>query len=209
MEPFLNAADRDPISMYASSISDALDWLSPLEQQMHVDLKFHLPNDMLVKVDRMSMAHALEVRVPLLDLEVVKVCLAIPSQEKRQRGRGKRPLRRMLTGDVPDDLLQRKKSGFLIPLERWLQHEWQPLLKQYLTAEFAEASGLFRWDVLHQMIDDQQRRRADHAYPLFAMLVLGIWWQMWMTETISVPLSASQSRSPVRIHREHESGDAG
>lgn len=198
---FRESADGDPIGQYAGSIADAPDWLSQLEQQMHVDLRFHLPNDMLVKVDRMSMAHALEVRVPLLDLEVIEVCLSIPGTVKRQGKWGKRPLRQLLSHDVPRNILERKKAGFLIPLERWMQREWQPLLDHYLTAEFAESSGLFNWDALRKMLAEQKESRGDHAYPLFAILVLGIWWQMWITEQMEMPSRATREIAPVRIHR--------
>jgi asparagine synthase (glutamine-hydrolysing) len=207
-ERFLNDVEGDPIGLYADAITDAPDWLTPLEKQCHVDLKFHLPNDMLVKVDRMSMAHSLEVRVPLLDLEVVRVCLAIPSSEKLRGKKGKLPLKQLLRGHLPDEIIDRKKAGFLIPLERWLQVEWQPLLQQFLTPEFAEMSGVIRWDGLRQMLNEQREGRGDHAYPLFALLVLGIWWQMWITRQTDVPLNRPRNPAPVKIYRLRLSGES-
>ena len=105
-----SATNLDSIGLYAAAVTDAPDWLTPLERQLHMDLTFHLPNDMLAKVDRMSMAHSLEVRVPLLDLEVLATCLAIPARWKL-RGRGKWVLRQLLSSDLPSGVVQRKKPA--------------------------------------------------------------------------------------------------
>ena len=184
----LSQAEPDPLDLYAAELDDAPDWLTPLERQLHLDLRFHLPNDMLTKVDRMSMAHSLEVRVPFLDLEVVQTCLTIPPVWKRHAGRGKRVLADMLSADLPASLVNRRKSGFLIPLELWLRREWKPLLDSVLTSEFAEDTGAFHWPVLQQMLQDHADAKADHSYALFALLVLGIWWRMWITrETPPTP----------------------
>ena len=174
------------MGQYAAAIADAPPWLQPLERQLHVDFRFHLPNDMLVKVDRMSMAHALEVRVPLLDLEVLRACLALPPQWKRRGRRGKIVLRRMLAADLPPEVVERRKAGFLVPLEAWMQSAWQPLLRQHLTEQFAADSGLLCWPVLQEMIECQAARREDYAYPLFALLVLALWWRIWITGEMPV-----------------------
>ncbi|NND99451.1 MAG: hypothetical protein HKN47_19220, partial [Pirellulaceae bacterium] len=179
---FKQDATSDPISQYAAALDDAPPWLSPLEQRLHVDMQFHLPNDMLVKVDRMSMAHGLEVRVPLLDDEVIRTCLAMPSNERRQGKQGKLPLRRLLRDDLPPELIDRKKAGFLSPIERWLQGPWQPLLRDLLNDDFVDQTGAFQMPALQKMIDDQMSGRADHAYPLFALLVFAIWWRIWITQ---------------------------
>ncbi len=165
-----------------------------------MDMRFHLPNDMLVKVDRMSMAHALEVRVPFLDAEVIETCLAMPSNEKRRGKKGKLPLRRLLQNDLPAELIDRKKAGFLSPIEDWLQGPWQPLLRDLLNEEFADQTGAFQWPVLREMIDDQAARRADHAYPLFALLVLAIWWKIWINQEWPVE-SNRPAATPTKIHR--------
>jgi asparagine synthase (glutamine-hydrolysing) len=195
-----STADGDPLDVYARVLEDAPDWLSPLEKQLHLDLRFHLPNDMLVKVDRMSMAHALEVRVPFLDLEVVRTCLAIPPAHKRAGKRGKLVLKEMLRPDLPPELVERPKAGFLIPLERWLQRDWQPLLNSVLTREFAEQTGAFHWPVLEGLIQDHASGRADHAYALFALLVLGIWWRVWVTGEMAAE-TRRPAAAPVRISR--------
>ncbi len=197
-KPFLQLADGDPVGQYAGTVAEAPDWLSPLQQQLHVDLAFHLPNDMLVKVDRMSMAHGLEVRVPMLDQEVIETCLAMPPQHKRSGGRGKLPLRSIMIRDLPPDLVNRRKAGFLAPLELWLRGPWQPLLRELLTEEFTEKTGMLQWSVVHEMLRDQASGKGDYAYPLFALLVLAIWWKTWITEEGS-PNILTPKYSPVVV----------
>lgn len=191
---FLNSVPGEPLQPYADALDDAPDWLSPLEQQLHLDLRCHLPNDLLPKVDRMSMAHSLEVRVPFLDWEVIRCCLDVPPACKLQGKRGKLPLRAMLANDLPASLIERKKSGFLLPLERWLSREWQPLLHSHLTPQFAEETGLLDAATLRQMLLAQERGTADLAYPLFALLLLSLWWEAWISSTqppALVPITAT------------------
>jgi asparagine synthase (glutamine-hydrolysing) len=170
----------DPWQAYVDVLSDAPSHLCPLEQQLHMDFRFHLPNGLLVKSDRMSMAHGLEVRVPWLDHETIAACLAIPASLKRRGKDGKRVLKAMLAQDLPPEITHRRKAGFLVPLESWLQDAWQPILRSHLTAEFAEESGLFDWPTLSQMLDQQRSGRADHAYALYTLLILSVWWEIWI-----------------------------
>lgn len=204
---FLRGTNHEPLECYAESLSEVPDWTTPLERQLHLDLRFHLPNDMLVKVDRMSMAHGLEVRVPFLDQRVVAACLAMPPQCRRSGRRGKLPLRRMLKDDLPQELVERKKAGFLIPLERLLRGPWRRLLDELLTTEFADSTGLLNAKVLQQMRESHGRGRGDFSYPLFSLLVLAIWWQTWMTQTAPTRCRTA-TFAPTKVHRLDLSGVA-
>lgn len=204
---FLQDLPGDPLQPYVDALDDAPDWLSPLEQQLHLDLRCHLPNDLLAKVDRMSMAHSLEVRVPFLDWEVIRCCLDLPPACKLQGKRGKLPLREMLSRELPASLIERKKSGFLLPLERWLSREWQPLLRAQLTPQFAEDTGLLDSSTLQQMLVAQERGTADLAYPLFALLLLSLWWETWISRT-QPPALAPIAATPLTIKTLTPCGDA-
>jgi asparagine synthase (glutamine-hydrolysing) len=175
------AGSFDPIAEYAGHADDAPDWLTPLERQLHVDLTFHLPNDMLVKVDRMSMAHSLEVRVPLLDLELVKMCLSLPPEYKLRRGTAKFILKQSLSGALPRHVLHRKKAGFLVPLEKWLRGPLLPLLRESLSHDFLHETGLLSPERLTTMIEQHASGRRDFAYPLFTLLVFSAWWRKWIS----------------------------
>ena len=197
---FRDGAASEPLQCYADALAGVPGWATPLEQQLHLDLRFHLPNDMLVKVDRMSMAHALEVRVPFLDLEVVAACLAMPPESRYRRGEGKRPLKELLARDLPDDIVHRKKGGFLAPVEQWLRGPWQPLLRRQLSPEFVAATGLFDAGTVSRLIDETARGRGDHAYALFSLLVLSLWWETWISGT-RTPTYVRRPAAPTRVHR--------
>lgn len=164
-----------------------------------MDLRFHLPNGLLVKTDRMSMAHGLEVRVPWLDQEVIAACLALPAKWKRQGGDGKRVLKQLLSSDLPKGITHRRKAGFVIPLEAWMRSSWQPMLRSHLNERFAEETGLFRWPVLLKMIDDQRDGKADHAYSLYTLLILSIWWDTWITGRTPPIFNRPINAQPVQI----------
>ncbi len=193
-----SAGELDAIHQYTAALVDAPDWLTPLERHLHMDLTFHLPNDMLVKVDRMSMAHGLEVRVPLLDRDVLATCLAIPARWKL-RGRGKWILRQLLARDLPPGIVERRKAGFLVPLESWLADAWQPLLRAHLTPQLADETGALRWSELRAMLDAHRAGRRDYAYPLFTLLMFALWWRMWITRELPVPTTAASQAAPCEI----------
>ena len=117
---------------------------------------------MLVKVDRMSMAHGLEVRVPFLDGEMVRFCGRLPDDFKLHRARlRKHILRESLRGSIPDAILERRKSGFNIPVERWMRG---PLREMLLDV------GQVR-----RIADEHRDRRADYGHALFTVMMLGLW----------------------------------
>ena len=102
--------------------------LDPLSRILYLDFKTWLANDILVKVDRMSMAHGLEVRVPLLDTDFVAYAAKLPNHAKLNRGEGKSLFKKSLRGRVPDSVLDRQKQGFHLPLDDWLNGPLKPAL---------------------------------------------------------------------------------
>jgi asparagine synthase (glutamine-hydrolysing) len=181
-----DAAEWDALGRYAGSAADAPAWLRPLERQLHADFRFHLPSDMLAKVDRMSMAHALEVRVPFLDIEVVQACLRLPPELKLRGRCTKYALKQLLSDVLPRRVVHRSKRGFVIPIERWLRSEWLPLLREHLRPDVLRRIPALRAGEVARMIDRHAAGTADHAYELFALLVLSLWWQMWIEQGLHV-----------------------
>jgi len=172
-------AATDPRERYAESLHNAPPWLDRLGLSLHLDLTFHLPNDMLVKVDRASMDHGLEVRVPFLGRDVVEASLAIPSVAKRSWGIGKKPLRDLLAKDFPRSWVDRKKSGFLIPVAAWLRGPWTEALADRVDERFCQSTGLLEWKQLQRWQEEHRRGIIDHGYRLFALLSLSQWWHRW------------------------------
>ncbi|MFN7737926.1 MAG: asparagine synthase (glutamine-hydrolyzing) [Pirellula sp.] len=193
------------LDAYAEPLRDAPYWLSPLEQMLHMDLSFHLPNDMLVKVDRMSMAHSLEVRVPFLSNEVIQTALAIPPQWKLRGRSGKLVLRDAMRHRLPSGILARKKAGFVIPIESWLRGAWGDLLRRVVNADFCQECQILHWPGVRSLLEQHQSGKRNHAYALFTLLVFALWWRRWIQPNnlaIQFPSrTCSRPISPTRIHR--------
>ena len=193
------------LDAYAGTLHDAPHWLSPLEQMLHMDLSFHLPNDMLVKVDRMSMAHSLEVRVPFLSNAVLETALAIPAHWKLHGRSGKLVLRDAMRHMLPSDILSRKKAGFVIPIESWLRGAWRDLLRRVLNEDFCEETQILSWPGVRSLLDQHSSGQRNHAYALFTLLVFALWWRRWIQPnhlTIQFPRQTfSRPTFPTRVHR--------
>jgi asparagine synthase (glutamine-hydrolysing) len=110
----------DPLDDYVHLMEQVPSYCSYLTARQHADLLFHLPS-VLAKVDRMSMAHGLEVRVPLLGRQMVELCLNLEDRAKRSLWTGKRILRKVLADTIPRNALQRPKAGFLPPVDDWFR----------------------------------------------------------------------------------------
>ena len=169
---------RDPLGAYARHVDEVpphREWLAGL---LHADTVFYLPNDMLVKVDRMSMANGLEVRVPFLDPEMVRFCASLPGEFKLRRGRiRKHILRESLRDSLPPDVLDRPKSGFNVPLQPWMRSTLRDLMLDTVRARSSDLGELLRLDGLEAVADEHRRRAADHAHALFAVLMLALWFE--------------------------------
>ena len=114
----------------------------PIDRQSRFDLNSYLPDDLLVKVDRASMFHSLEVRVPLLDHRLVEFALSIPSELRMKGGEHKYLLKRVLYRYLDPELFNRPKWGFSVPVEFWIQNDWADLINDYLSEDAIRRTGL-------------------------------------------------------------------
>jgi asparagine synthase (glutamine-hydrolysing) len=151
-----------------------------LHQLLYVDTRLYLPNDMLVKVDRMSMAHGLEARVPFLDYTLVQFVARLPAHMKLRDGVGKYLLRQVMQPQLPAVTLSRKKEGFNIPVAKWLREDLAPMLTDYLTPSRLNEVGIFQPRTIQSMVDDHLGRRADYGHQLWGLLTLMLWWEQFM-----------------------------
>jgi asparagine synthase (glutamine-hydrolysing) len=179
-------ADHDPIGLYAAHVDAVPPGRERLAGLLHADMAFYLPNDMLVKVDRMSMAHGLEVRVPFLDPEIVGYCASLPADHKLHRGRvRKHLLRESLRGSIDDSVLDAPKSGFNIPVESWMRGRLRDLLFDTVETVRDEIGEFLDVGALPGVADEHARRRADHGHALFTVLMFAMWLtnvrQAWRT----------------------------
>jgi asparagine synthase (glutamine-hydrolysing) len=143
----------------------------PLSLVQYLDLKTYLPGDILTKVDRASMAHALEVRVPLLDHEFVEWVSGLPSSVKLRGQEGKYILKKSLEPLLSDDILYRDKMGFSIPLASWLRGPLRARLREAVLGPILADTGIFNMAFLKEMVDQHLSGRRDHAASLWTLLM--------------------------------------
>lgn len=169
-------AGADALGLYAAAIDEVPTKREELLGLLHADTAFYLPNDMLVKVDRMSMANGLEVRVPFLDTQMVRFAADLPPDHKLHRGRiRKHVLRESLRGTVPDSVLDLPKSGFNIPVEAWMRGTLHDLLLDLARTHATELGEFLRTDELERVTEEHRTRRADHGHALFSVLLFCFW----------------------------------
>jgi len=152
-----------------------------LSRLMRIDQKTYLPDAMMTKADRASMAVGLELRVPLLDNRIVEYTSALPEGLKYRGGTGKYLLRGLLSRYVPPELFQRPKMGFGVPIDRWFRGELKPLLLDYLSPERLKKEGLFDHAFVEGKIKEHLSGKVNHHYRLWALLMWEMWRERWLT----------------------------
>ena len=170
-----------------------------LNQFLWLDQLYYLPDDILNKCDRMSMAHSLEVRPPFLDHRIVEFAASLPEHMKIRGGKLKFLLRELMKDKLPQSVLTRKKEGFDIPAHQWLRTILRPLLLETLSERNVRGSGIFSWDAIDGVLRSHLERRANLGYHLWGLLILFLWLKRWGIEpaTISsekIPAAISASR---------------
>ena len=151
------------------------DRVDPVNGRLAADRESFLPGDLLPKVDRMSMAHSLEVRVPFLDNEVADFVLPLPGRLKATLMRDKILLRRAVAGVIPQTTATRRKQAFATPIGPWLRTELRPAADDLLAPESVRRRGLFEPDVVTGMLSEHVDGRWDHGTALWTLMVLENW----------------------------------
>ncbi|MBN2010072.1 asparagine synthase (glutamine-hydrolyzing) [candidate division KSB1 bacterium] len=149
---------------------------NPLQQMLYTDTRYYLPNDMLVKVDRMSMAHGLEVRVPLLDHQLVEFMATVPNHFKLKYFiHRKYLLKKILAQRSLSIPYHRKKAGFNMPISRWIKEDLKEYTYDVLSSENINRLGIFNANVIIAMLNNHLRGKADHTYQIWSLLILMLW----------------------------------
>ena len=165
------------------------DGLSPY---LEFDQKYFLPDDILVKSDRMSMAHSIEVRPLLLDHRIVEFAATLPADMKIRGGTQKYLLKELMRDKLPPSILKRKKIGFDIPAHEWFRGPLLPLLRETLDAAATEYSDLFSFPVLRRYLELHLDRKLNIGYHLWGLMILLLWMKKWNIETTSSATSSRQ-----------------
>ena len=146
-----------------------------LARDGYIDAVTYLPNDILMKVDRASMAVALEVRAPFLSRDVVEFAFSLPDAYRMKGLTGKRILRAAVADLLPASVLDRPKKGFGMPVARWLMGPLRALAGDLLSGDRLRDAGWFRPDTVRRMLDEHWAGRADLRKPLWTLLVFELW----------------------------------
>jgi asparagine synthase (glutamine-hydrolysing) len=174
-----------------------LDWRS---QMMRVDFETYLPEDILTKVDRMSMAHSLESRVPLLDLDVVTLMASFPADLKIRGHERKRLFRRVAARVLPVEALTRRKQGFAVPVGAWFRGQLRGLCIEMLQSQRARERGYFVRRYVDRLIDEHLSGARQHSLRLWQLLVFELWHQRYLDPPEG--RTSPSSSSAARIHTE-------
>jgi asparagine synthase (glutamine-hydrolysing) len=151
-----------------------------LNLMLYLDLKTWLPDDLLNKVDRMSMAASLEARVPYLDHRLVEFAFSLPSSMKLKGGVGKYLLKKAAQKYLPKEIVYRKKQGFGVPLGPWFKNELKPLLMDTLNSERFKKRGLFDLGATNRLIAEHMEGKQDHHLLLYGILLIELWHRRYI-----------------------------
>jgi asparagine synthase (glutamine-hydrolysing) len=168
-----------------------------IDRYLQVDQAYYLPDDILYKTDRMSMAHSLEVRPPFLDHRIVEFARSLPQNLKIRGFKQKFILKELMRGKLPDFVLDRKKSGFDIPTHEWFRGPLRTLLMDTLTPQAIDATGVFDSRAIHSLIRDHMERRINVGYHLWGLLTLFLWMKRWNVQ--AQPMARRAQAGPARL----------
>ena len=158
----------------------------PLSKIQYLDLKTYLVGDILTKVDRASMAHGLEVRVPILDHQFVEWLAGLPPEFKLRGRQGKHLFKKSLESRLPDEILYRSKMGFAVPLASWFRGPLRERVKQALLGPRLLDSGVFDRRFIQQIVDQHQSGRRDFSTPIWTLLMFEAFQRNLQGESASV-----------------------
>lgn len=149
-------------------------------QMMHFDFETYLPEDILTKVDRMSMAHSIESRVPLLDNRVVEFAATLPASLKIKNGRKKHILKEAAATLLPAEILNRRKQGFAVPVGGWFRGDLREFFSDVLSSRAARERGYFNYRFIDRIIREHMTGRRDHTLRLWALVVFELWHRQYV-----------------------------
>jgi len=190
LHPDLGARLRDAAATAPLDAWLALDGTrDPLTRMLYADVKTWLADDLLMKMDRMSMATSLEARVPFLDHRVVAFAFSLPAAWKLHRGQGKWILREAFRSRLHPDVLARPKAGFPVPIDRWFREDLRGFVGETLLSERAAGRGILNPREVRRIVDQHLSGRRDYRRELWTLLNLELWFQVFI-DAPAPPLEA-------------------
>lgn len=180
-EHFQSKFRRDRSTSPANHCLAAVEGAAPLDQMLYVDTKTWLPDDLLIKADKMTMAASVELRVPLLDHHVLEFAAALPPDYKVKGWSTKRILKTALRRRVPTAILDRPKTGFPVPYARWILNELQEPIRDLLTERKTIERGYFRPEAIEALLD-RNSPQTNYSKEIFSLVVLELWHRIFIEQ---------------------------
>ncbi|ULA58170.1 MAG: Asparagine synthetase (glutamine-hydrolyzing) [Nitrospira sp.] len=175
-------ADNGELDHYRKALFANIKNLDVLNQMLYIDSKTWLPDDLLVKADRMTMANSIELRVPLLDHTVLEYAASLPSEFKLKGATTKYILKKAFEGRIPPEILCRKKTGFPIPYEHWLANDLKDYVQDLLLDQRTLNRGYFQRGAIAGMLAASSKRRI-HSKEIFLLIVLELWHRCFIDQS--------------------------
>ena len=181
-------SDEEKRRLTAEPLPDALNGIlrgvpDAFASYLEFDQRYFLPDDILAKVDRMSMAHSIEVRPPFLDHRIVEFAATLPPEFKMHGSKQKIVLKHLMRRKLPESVLRRKKMGFDFPAHEWLRGPLRQILQDTLAWGAAEHAQLFRPAAIEALLRSHLERRANVGYHLWGLMILFLWMKRWGIQT--------------------------
>jgi len=167
----LDLPDREPFQSFFKRSRR----FSGINRDLYLDLKTYLADDIMVKVDRMTMAASLEARAPLLDCKLVDFAFSLPPDWKVKNGTGKWFFKKAMEGILDQKIIQRQKQGFSIPIKNWLKNELRELMLETLAEKRISITGFFNAPYVQTMIREHLQNQADHSHRLWTLIQFQLW----------------------------------
>jgi asparagine synthase (glutamine-hydrolysing) len=178
------------------------DWLSTIQYR---DLNHYLPLDILTKVDRMTMAHSLEARPPLLDHRLVEFAATIPAKFRLRNGTTKYLFKQAMRGIVPNDIIDRPKHGFAVPLAQWLRRDLAGFTRDLLLSDTCRQRGIFDLQYVERLLRSNQRGR-NLDLQIWTILSFELWCRRFLDSTPFAAEHAIPSATPTELPHSCSSG---
>jgi asparagine synthase (glutamine-hydrolysing) len=169
-----------PTDAHIVALFDRAGQRPELDKSLYVDVKSYLSDNILTKVDRMSMAVSLETRVPYLDKDLVELAFQVPPELKVARGKTKVMLKQIAARHVPSNCVYRQKEGFSIPIKNWLGTQFRPLLEDLLETNRIRQAGIFDAKVIERLKKEHLAGAANHSHLLWGLIVFEAWRDKWL-----------------------------
>ena len=151
-----------------------------INRDLYLDFKTYMVDNILVKVDRASMAASLEARVPLLDYKMVEFAFSLPAHMKVRGSTTKFFFKRAMEDILPHEIIYRRKEGFSIPIKNWLKTDLKGLMLEYLSEKRIKEAGFFNTAYIKKMIDEHLSNKQNHAHRLWTLILFNIWREKFL-----------------------------